>query len=118
MNIKTNNNQRDLISYFELPEMVRPEFDYMAGREDEQYSNRFFKFRGSFYDAYEFQRVQIMGEDHHAQGFAIATESGSELSRWDGAQADSHFSGVVIKWGRDWAGELDTECVVVGTWSE
>ena len=90
MEIITNGHERELVCFFELPESVRADFDYVDA--EEQCSPRFFRYRGCWYDVNEFMAVNA---DRHAP------DSFASLAGWDGYQADTHFSAVLIRWGAD-----------------
>ena len=90
--IKTNGHARDLLSFWELSDVTRAEFDYLADDPEAHYSPRFFEYRGSWYDAND--------------GFTRVTDSA--LSGWDGAQGESYFSAVLIRYTDDY------QAVVIG----
>jgi hypothetical protein len=76
----TNNRARDLLSFYELTEEQRAEFDYLDD-EEEHYSLRFFMFRGMVWDAHEFER--------------------SDMTSYDGVQGQSYFDAVAIRYVED-----------------
>jgi hypothetical protein len=76
MKIITNNQPREILSGWELPENLRSEFDYYETNDD-FYSASFFKYKGKYYDLSQFVRCNIEG--------------------WQGCHNDSYFSGLFIK---------------------
>lgn len=94
ISVTTNNKPRPLLSWFDLPESERADFDYIE--EDERYSYRLFQYRGSFYDYYEFQTA---GNDVKALGF-------------DGVQGQSYFDAIAVRYFDRDGYEYDNEIVV------
>lgn len=90
MKITTNNVPRELVTFHDLPEAEREDFDYIE--EDGQWSPRLFCYRGHWYDSHEFER---------ARGNEV-------LTGWDGVQSDTYFSGTLIRYANDF------EHVIVG----
>jgi hypothetical protein len=110
LTITTNNVPRDLLSGWDLTERERKELDYVAPVDDsEAWGNevdRFFRYRGQIYDTHEFVRIVPPGGiDPNPYVFR---DHAGELSKWDGIQTDSYFSGIVIRYCDDF------ERVVVG----
>ena len=95
LHVKTNRHPRPLLSFAEIPASARHWFDYVA--EDEQFDARFFSYRGSWYDAREFERAD---ESVAALGF-------------DGVQTDSYFSAVVVSYS-DSDGDYLDDAIVAG----
>lgn len=95
--VKTNRHTRPLISWQELEHEVIGEYfgeDYsIAG---EEWSPRFFNYRGAWYDYYEFESAR---DDVKALGF-------------DGVQFESAFSAVVVSYFNKDGYELDNEIIV------
>lgn len=77
LTIKTNNVPRDIISGFELPDNIKPEFDYMDNVE----GGSFIRYKNDYYDIGDFVR----------------TDNNGHLKEWDGYTAETYFSGVAIK---------------------
>ena len=74
--IITNNQPRDILYGFNLPEKYRKEFDYLT---DEEYVDQtFFIYKRQAYSLREFMRTDIFKD-------------------WHGACSDSFFSGVLVK---------------------
>jgi hypothetical protein len=81
MDIITNHKPRPLIYGYELTELERANFDYMA--PDELESAAFFKYKGDVYSMGDFMRTDG-AQDLRAAG-------------WHGFKTDSFFSAVLIK---------------------
>ncbi len=80
MNIITNNQWRNMLYGYELPESVKSDFDYI----DDIDSSDFIKYRGVYYSVCDFMRLpEVGGPDFGEQ--------------WDGYASDSFFSGVLIQ---------------------
>lgn len=78
MNITTNNQWRDFLYRYEVPdEVLKSEFDWL----DEDDHDGFFRYRGVWYHLSMFMRTAIEG--------------------WQGIHNDSAFSGVLIEVSRD-----------------
>ena len=94
MKIVTNNVPRDLLSAHELdPALREKEFDYISeGEWFEDCHNRFFQYKGVWYDVNEFS--------------VNTTHPQLPLDKWDGIQTDSFFSGIVIKYCDDFEGVI------------
>lgn len=103
MKITTNNVPRPLVSGCGVPAAIMDsEFDYVP--EDDRYSERFFCYRGSWYDLHEFSMIQARG----AAGYADhPVDVNSPLRAWDAIQTDSYFSAIVIRL-------VDDDRVIVG----
>lgn len=83
MKIITDHKYRNLIYGYELTEKERAEFDYIEDIND----HNFFRYKGWVYDPGEFIRV-----DHHLP---------DSFKTWDGYQSDTFFSGILIRYSRD-----------------
>lgn len=115
--IKTNGHARELWPYFDLPAEVDGQFDYVP--DGERYDNRFFRYRGSWYDVNDgFERIvresAKLRDPLAYDPFGIRVSDDSPLLGWDGAQAESAFSAVLIRWAKEWDGTTDYDAVVVG----
>lgn len=114
--IKSNGHARELQYYAQLPEDVQAQFDYVE--EDDQYTTRFFEYRGSWYDINEFQVISYQSaqlRDPLAyNSFGLRVSDDNPIGKWTAAQAQSAFSAVLIKWGKDWDGQDDYDSVIVG----
>ena len=85
MNVITNNKPRMLLMWAELPEGIgESEFDYVD--DADRYDPRFFKYRGAWYDVFEFEYISDQPCYAPFRG------------KWDGVQTDSFFSGIVLRW--------------------
>jgi hypothetical protein len=95
--IACNYQFRDVLYWYDLTDKERKEFDYLLTSEkcstDEA---NFFRYRGVVYDLGEFMRVDgaMFGQ----------------LSKWDGYQSDSYFSGIVVRYNKDF------DAVIAGTY--
>jgi hypothetical protein len=106
MNITTNNHRRELVSFAELPESARSDFDYVA--EDDYYSPRFVQYRGSWHDVSDVQAITV-APSHTPFGYNV--EADNPLAKWHGIATDSFFSAVVFRYVED----SYSDFVVVGT---
>lgn len=88
--VTTNNQPRQLIYGYELPENKRADFDYIP--EDEFEFHDFVKYKDEFYDMDEIMR--------------IPNDSG-DLKDWDGYVGQSTFDCILVKL-------VDDESVIVG----
>jgi len=105
LTITTNNVPRDLLTFYDLTEKERSDFDYVT--EDDQFSLRFFRYRGNAYDSSEFVRIVPRSRQ---VGWEHGADEDSPLLAWDGIQTDSFFSAIVIRFAPD----TDYERVIVG----
>lgn len=125
--LKTNHHVRPLVAWIDLPESARPDFEYVIATDDgtppaawpdEAYTPRFVLYRGSWYDVHEFQRISRessrVRDPLAYSAFGITVSDDSPIAWWDGAQTESAFSAVVVKWAADEWGEPGSEYVVVG----
>ena len=95
MNVITNNKPRMLLMWAELPEGIgESEFDYVD--DADRYDPRFFKYRGAWYDAFEFEYIYEQSCYAPLRG------------KWVAVQTTSYFTGIVVRWHREF------ESVVVG----
>ena len=94
LTITTNNVPRKLLPFFELPDDVRKEFDYVS--EGEYHEQRFAQFKGRYYDVFDTQgiRVQVPGR---RVGWDMCVSADSPLARWDAIISESFFSGVLFR---------------------
>lgn len=101
MQIKTNNQPRPLVYWYELTDAERAELDYLD-TESAQDDFRGFRYKGQVYDLGEFSAVRTRAQQATAQNsFACTVESGDPLSGWHGVLADSYFSGVAVRYSGD-----------------
>mgnify|MGYP003439476254 CR=1 FL=1 len=97
MKITTNNAPRPLVSGCDVPaKIMDSEFDYVD--DDDKYSERFFCYRGSWYDLHEFVRIRPRAD---AVGFEHGVDADSPLASWHAIQTDSYFSAIVIRLADD-----------------
>lgn len=114
--VVTNGHARPLLAYVDLPEAARPQFDYLdTGDSSDRYALRFVKYRGSWYDVHEFESIH---RTDSSTPFAFRVAEDSPLASWNGAQTQSVWDAIVMKWALDWAGHVDFDAVVIGhaTW--
>lgn len=76
MKITTNNQPRDIISWYDLTEKEQKEFDYI--NTENQIDALFFRYKGNVYDIGEAVYITSMGD-------------------WEGIYSQSYFHGVLIK---------------------
>lgn len=80
MEIITNHQPRNVINWYELSDKERADFDWEGANEC-----CYFRYRGNVYCLSEFMRA-----------------SGNiALLGWDGMEADSYFSGTLVKYADD-----------------
>ena len=96
MNITTNNVPREIDCFQDIPAKDQEWFDYLS--EDEKWDYRLFKYRGDYYDYYEFDYVNPEYPEYR-ELYALG---------WHGVQAQSAFDAVVIKYCDD------DETIIVG----
>lgn len=109
MQIKTNNQPRPVVYWYELTDAERADLDYIdtdTARDD----FRGFRYKGAVYDLGEFSAIRTRTQQaqrlHHT---AHTAEDDSPLARWDGIQTDSYFSGTVVRYA-----DRDADAVIVG----
>jgi hypothetical protein len=97
LTIITNNQPRECISYADLTDKEKKEFDYIdADKEaDEDLGFRFFRYKGNVYDTQEFMGTYALHDDH-------------AFKDWDGYAGDTYFSGTLIKYV-----DMDCDRVIV-----
>lgn len=98
LTIKTNNIPREMISFQDLPERSKCDFNYLS--EGERYESRLVKYRECFYDVYD-SEVNRNDGAFNSKCFPI---------KWDSYISDSFFSGVLFQLAED------NECVICATY--
>ena len=97
LEIKTNHQERELLSLHELPlgrqSQVQDDFDWLSADE---FDYGFFTYKGRVHHISEYMRI----ENH----------PDADFSSWHGYEADSYFSGTVVRLSDD------GETVVVGSY--
>lgn len=100
MQIKTNNQPRPVLYWYDLTDKERAELDYIdteTARDD----FRGFRYKGAVYDLGEFSVIRTREQQarslHHT---AHTAEDGSPLAAWHAIQTDSYFSGVLVRLSR------------------
>lgn len=93
MQIKTNNTPRLLLSWYELTEKEKQEFDYLTDdTPEEDICNEFFRYKGNVYDLSEFMRIdQTIAPHCQREGWEA----------WHGYSSDSFFSGILVRYTED-----------------
>jgi len=92
---------QELVSYFELPDEAREEFDYCLGDEFKEMSPRFAKDHlGNWTDT---------GDHIYTRHPLHGIQCDSPIRKWDGYASDSYFSGTLVKY-------LDDDRVIIGTY--
>jgi len=95
MNIITNHKSYDLHALHELPAKVQQDFDYV--RESQDYSPRFVKYRGVWYDTYDAQVIRVSDKHDQPIGWAMYVKPDDPLAPWDCVVSETFFSGVLFK---------------------
>ena len=90
MKITTNNQQRPIVYWDDLPESAQDEYDYLSDT-----GSSFFKYKGRYYSFDEF----------------LGCKDGGIFHGWHGYHSETAFSGVVVKHCIEWP----TDSVIVGT---
>lgn len=88
LTIRTNNHWRELLSWHDLSDKEKGEYDWIKGPETSGES--FFRYRKWTYCLSNFMRID--GKD---------PENPSPMDSWHGYESDSFFSGVVIRFDKD-----------------
>lgn len=78
LTIKTNNQYREILMGYDVPEQYRDDFDYMDNIDE----NMFFKYKGQYYALDQFM---------------VGTSDREELEGFHGIHNATYFSGVLIK---------------------
>lgn len=90
MIITTNNVARELITFFDLPDNLKGEFDYLDEIGKSEY--RFFLYKGRAYDTGDMMRV-----------IPHTLPAGSIILGWDGYVSETYFSGIVVRFTDDYS---------------
>ena len=86
MKIKTNNQPRDILSWYDLTPAEQKEFNYL-----EEGEGSFFRYKGWVYDLGEVMRIENIGQ-------------------WQGCYTETASSGVLIRY------TSDCDQVIVGSY--
>jgi len=119
MTIRTNNVPRDILYPHDLSLTELGEFEYLIDANDcddnearhtkwNDSGATFFRYRGNMYDFSNFVRIEL--QSARTSPFCHGVEANSPLLEWGGIQADTFYSGVVVRY-------IDDESVVVGTYT-
>ena len=112
LKIVTNNVPREIVYGYEMdPEILRDEFDIeVEGMNEDQVgdlcSKEFVKFRGVWYDLEDFITTRPGPWNHGLP---------EEFRQWDGYSSDSFFSGILLRYPREYD-TMDLDRVVLGTY--
>ena len=87
MKIKTNNQPRDILTWYDLTPAEQNEFDYL-----EEGEGSFFRYKGWVYDLGEFMRIDASIAPHPAR---------EGWEKWQAYAPGSHFTGVLIRYTSD-----------------
>lgn len=102
MNIKTNNQPRDIIHHYELTDKEKKELDYIDwDTEGDDFTG--FRYKGQIYDLGEFVRIIPQGQT--GGPFAHYDHNGT-LKGWQGIATDSFFSGTLVRYTPDLDGVI------------
>lgn len=98
MYLKTNRQPRPLYSTTDAIYLGADprDFEYIEGKETRDWDKRIFQYRGSWYDANEFE---------------VATDQIKALG-FDGTQSESMFSAVLVTYWDRWGTYLDQSIIV------
>lgn len=91
LEIKTNNRVRPLVTFNELPESVRSDFDYCKAKD----TPFFVKVLNHWYDAFDTQRITTEGS--YPMGWAVHVEKESPFAGWNAVTSETYWSGVLFK---------------------
>ena len=83
MKIKTNNQPRDILTWYDLTPAEQKEFDYLEEGE----GSFFFRYKNQAYDLGEFMRIDANIAPHPQR---------DDWEKWHGYASDSYFSGVLV----------------------
>lgn len=108
--IKTDNCPRDLVCFHDLLIEDQEDFNYITDL-DEKYSNRFVRFKESWYDTSDVQRIIVSDplESRGYMGWSMVIKSDHALAQWHAVLSESYFSGVLFKF-------TDEDQVVCGSY--
>lgn len=85
LTVKTNNQPRDVLRWYDLTAKERAEFDYID-TEQKQDEAEFMRYLGSCHDLHDMERGLGM------------SEMPAQFKGWDNYKSDSFFSGILIRW--------------------
>ena len=104
--IITNNVPRKLVSFYDIPESARGDFDYV--KEDGYYTSRFVRFKDAWYDVFDTQGIRVRkGATFSRMGWDMVVSEDSPFVKWNAIVSESFFSGVLFRF-------VDDDHVVVG----
>lgn len=85
LEIVTNHHWRELTNFYEMSEKDRDDFDYLT--EDQHYEARFFKYKDTWYDAFDFISTSPGPWNHGLP---------AEFRQWDGYINDTAWTGILL----------------------
>jgi len=83
--VRTNNQARLMIYWWDLTDKEKSNFDYLESEEDKSVAN-FIRYKNWIYDVSEFMHV---------------TKDSPFYGKWDGYSNDSYFSGTLVRFDPD-----------------
>lgn len=95
MKIVTNNQPRNILTWYDLTPDEQKEFEYFNPSDIGQ----FFRYKNCVYDLWEFMRIDANIAPHPQR---------DGWEKWHGYASDSYFSGVLVRY------TSDCEQVIVG----
>lgn len=98
MKVTTNNRARPLLTFNELPEAVKSDFDYTK-LKDQPF---FVKVGKDYYDAFDVQEVKVgTSKLDRPVGWAMYVEDTHPFAKWNGVTSESAWSGVLFRYVDD-----------------
>lgn len=96
MIITTNNQPREILTWYDLTLDEQKDFDYL-----EEGDGSFFRYKGQVYDLGEFMRIdKVIAPHPQREGW----------EQWSGYASENFFSGVLVRYTADF------ESVIVGSY--
>lgn len=86
MKIKTNNRARDLVTFYDIPEKMRADFDYLS--DDEKIDARLVMYKGRAVDVHDTVAIGRNVAPHPQR---------AGWEKWDSYSDDSFFSGLLFR---------------------
>ncbi len=98
-----------LVTFNELPEEARSDFDYVDP-EGHDYK-RFALFKGCWYDTSDVQSIRVREGQDMPMGWAMYVGPDHPFAKWDAIVSESFFSGALIRYIMD---DGSCDAVVMG----
>jgi len=92
--IITNNQEREILSSWDLSQAELQEIGWVDAEELDQAS--FFRYRGEVYSLGDFMRINFPLQNLPAEG--------DPFQAWDGYYSDTYFSGILVRYTEDGEG--------------